>query len=328
MDDIPVEIKNSQSSFMASLRTFMRLKNLAYSTEKTYISWIKRYLRFHSYTHPEKLGPAQVDAWLSWLATERKVSPHTQAIALNAVVFLYHKFLEIELGDLAFKRPKYRKKIPIVFTHQEASTVINAIEDPMHRLMANLMYGTGIRLMECCNLRVKDIDFGMQEIQIMSGKGDKSRRTLLPKSLTPLLSRQIDKVQLLHQDDLEQDCGEVYMPHALSVKYPSAAKSYAWAFLFPASRVGPEPATGVLRRHHIHPSAVQKQIRYAIRKSNITKMASSHTFRHSFATRLLEAGYDLRTIQELLGHTDIATTEIYTHVLNKGGRGVVSPLDI
>ncbi len=327
MDDIPVPVVGRKDTFILSLRRFMRVKQLAYSTEKTYLSWIKSYIKFHGYVHPKKLGPKQVDAYLTHLAVNRKVSPHTQAIALNAIVFLYQKYMEVPLGELEFKRPKYRKKIPVVLTHDEATDIINLIDGKQQRLMAKVMYGCGMRLMECCNLRVKDIDFGMKEIHIWKGKGDRSRRTILPNSLVVDLSRQIEWVDQIHQYDLQAGVGEVYIPDALARKYRNAARSLNWAFVFPASKPGPEPGTGIIRRHHIHPSAVQKQIRTAIKRSGIRKMASTHTFRHSFATRLLEAGYDLRTIQELLGHSDIATTEIYTHVLNKGGRGVVSPID-
>ena len=327
MDDIPVPITGRNHSFIESLRQFMRVKQLAYSTEKTYLHWIKSFIRFHGKVHPKNLGTKQVDAYLTHLAVNRSVSPHTQAIALNAIVFLYHKFMNCPLGELEYKRPKYRKKIPVVFTHDEALNVISLISSHQHRLMAKVMYGCGLRLMECCNLRVKDIDFGMQEMHIWQGKGDKSRRTLLPKSLIVDLNHQIEWVDRLHEQDLASGVGEVYMPPALARKYPRAASSLNWAFVFPASKPGPEPGTGIIRRHHIHPSAVQRHIKRAIRQTGIRKSASTHTFRHSFATRLLEAGYDLRTIQELLGHTDIATTEIYTHVLNKGGRGVVSPID-
>lgn len=327
MDDIPVPITGRNHNFVESLRTFMRVKQLAYSTEKTYLHWILSYIRFHGRVHPKQLGPKQVDAYLSYLAVKRNVSPHTQAIALNALVFLYQKFLNIPLGDLNFKRPKYRKKMPVVFTHDEAMSVIRLIGPEMQRLMAKLMYGAGLRLMECCNLRVKDFDFGMQELHIWKSKNNKSRRTLLPKTLVPALVHQIEYVDKLHQHDLDMGVGEVYMPDALARKYPNAATSLNWAFVFPASKPGPEPGTGVIRRHHIHPTAVQKHISRAIKLSGIHKSASSHTFRHSFATRLLESGYDLRTIQELLGHSDITTTEIYTHVLNKGSRGVVSPMD-
>ena len=205
--------------------------------------------------------------------------------------------------------------------------VIHLINEPVHNLIAKLMYGSGLRLMECCRLRVKDIDFGMNEILIRRGKGNKDRHTLLPSTLLDPLKSQISTVKALHRYDIEMGCGEVWMPNALAAKYPKAASSLLWKYLFPAFKLGPDPESGVLRRHHIHASLFQKKIRDVIRSSGILKQASSHTLRHSFATRLLERGYDLRTMQELLGHTDIRTTEIYTHVLNKGGRGVNSPLD-
>lgn len=327
MDDIPVPIIGRRSSFIDNLRQFMRLKQLAYSTEKTYLTWIKQYIRFHSLVHPKRLMTRDVDVFLSYLATERMVSPRTQAIALNAIVFLYHQFLEQPLGELSFKRPKFRRKIPVVFTHDEAMKVINLIRLDMQKLMIKLMYGTGLRLQECCNLRVQDVDLSMREIRVNHGKGGNNRRTLLPRSLTLELCHHIDKVEQIHKQDTEDGVNEVYIPPALSRKLPAAATSLNWAFVFPASKPGPEPGTGVLRRHHIHPSSVQRHVRKAIKQSGIRKMASTHTFRHSFATRLLEAGYDLRTIQELLGHSDIKTTEIYTHVLNRGGRGVYSPID-
>lgn len=327
MDDIPIPISGRSDSFVSSMRQFMRLRQLAYSTERTYLRWILDYIRFHGRVHPRRLGAIEVDAYLSHLATHHRVSPATQALALNALVFLYHQYLQQPLGELEFKRPRYRKKLPVVFTHDEAMLVISNVYPAMQNLMVRLMYGTGMRLMECCNLRVKDIDFGMQEIQVIDGKGGRSRRTLLPRTLIPELNQHINWLEKLHQRDLEDGVGEVYMPQALARKYQHAASSLSWAFVFPASKPGPEPGTGVIRRHHIHPTAVQKAIRRGILRAGIRKQASSHTFRHSFATRLLESGYDLRTIQELLGHSDLKTTEIYTHVLNRGGRGVFSPLD-
>lgn len=327
MDDIPVPVASTPVRLSEQLRQFMRSKQLAYATEKTYLHWIYDYIRFHRKTHPGNLGADDVDRYLSWLATHRRVSPATQGIALNALVFLYRQFLGVELGSLSYVRPRYRKRPPVVFTHAEALRVIELIEGEMAGLMVRLLYGSGLRLMECCRLRVKDVDFGMQELTVRQGKGNRDRVTLLPVSLLEPLQRQVTAVRILHEYDLQMGWGEVWMPHALARKSPHAARSLAWAFLFPASRPGAEPGTGVLRRHHIHPSAVQKRVRHAIRASGIAKHASCHTFRHSFATRLLENGYDLRTIQELLGHSDIATTEIYTHVLNKGGRGVKSPLD-
>lgn len=327
MDDIPVPVAQAPVRLSGQLRQFMRSKQLAYTTEKTYLHWIYNYIRFHGKKHPGELGAGDVDRYLTWLATSRNVSPATQGIALNALVFLYHQFLGKELGQLDYSRPRYRRRVPVVFTHGEALQVIDQIVDDMARLMVKLMYGSGLRLMECCRIRVKDIDFGMQELTVRQGKGNRDRITLLPASLAKGLHEQIEKVRALHEYDLQMGRGEVWMPNALGRKYPGAAKSLGWTFVFPATRPGPEPGTGVIRRHHIHPSAIQKRVRHAIRAAGIHKHASTHTFRHSFATRLLENGYDLRTIQELLGHSNIATTEIYTHVLNKGGRGVRSPID-
>jgi len=327
MDDIRRQINPKNSPFLNDLRIFMRINQLAYSTEKTYLHWIVRYIKFHYFKHPKQLRAKHVDEFLSYLAVERTVSPNTQALALNAIVFLYHKFLHIELGALRFIRPKDKKNPPVVFTHKEAMKVISLIQSSKHYLVANIMYGSGLRLMECCRLRVKDIDFGMNEIQVHYGKGGKHRKTILPQSLILNLSRQIEVVSLTHEIDTKNGAGEVYMPDALARKKPYAAKSKAWAFLFPSSQLSVDPNSGVIRRHHVHPSSVQKQVRRAIQKSGILKMSSCHTFRHSFATRLLESGYDLRTIQELLGHSDIKTTQIYTHVLNTGRRGVNSPID-
>ncbi len=327
MDDIPLPISDNPIRLVDQLRHCMRIKHLSYSTEKTYLYWILNYIRFHNRKHPSQMGAVDVDDYLSYLAISRKVSPHTQAIALNALVFLYHRFLEKDLGKLNFKRPKFRKKPPVVFTHDEALFVISIIKNSTHQLMSKIMYGAGLRLMECCRLRVKDIDFGLNEILIRGGKGNKDRHTLLPITLTEDLKSQIKNVRALHQYDTELGCAEAWLPNALNRKYPSAAHSLHWAYLFPAVKPALDPTSNKLRRHHVHESILQKSIRFAIKKSAILKQASSHTFRHSFATRLLESGYDLRTIQELLGHTDIRTTEIYTHVLNRGGRAVQSPID-
>ena len=327
LDDIPVPLSDNKIRLTDQLRHCFRIKHLSYSTEKTYLYWILNFIRFHDRRHPAEMGSKEVDAYLSYLATKRNVSPDTQALALNALVFLYHRFLGKELGELNFTRPRFRKKPPVVFSHDEAIKVINLIDSPMHVLMAKIMYGSGLRLMECCRLRVKDIDFAMNEIMVRRGKGNRDRRTVLPATIIEPLQDQIKKVKALHNYDTDMGWGEVWLPDALARKYPNAAGSLLWAFLFPAANPGKDPQTGKLRRHHIHPTAIQKKIRNAIKRSGVLKQASSHTFRHSFATRLLEHGYDLRTIQELLGHLDIGTTEIYTHVLNKGGHGVDSPID-
>ncbi len=326
MDDIPSSLRHNKSPFMSDLREAMRQRNLAYTTEKTYVYWIKGFIRFSRYTHPTELGPADVDRFLSWLGRNRSVAPGTQAIALNALVFLFEKFLGRELGQLDFQRARPKRRIPQVLTHDESEAIISKLRGKP-KLMILIMYGAGLRQAECCSLRVKDIDFGMREIIIRGGKGNKDRRSLLPGSIEPALRRQIERVSKTHVADTAHGFGEVYMPNALAKKYPSASRSLAWQYLFPSSKIAADPRTGELRRHHIHPSTIRKALRTAVIASAINKQITCHTFRHSFATRLLEAGYDLRTIQELLGHADIGTTEIYTHVLNKGGRGVVSPID-
>jgi integron integrase len=326
MDDVPAPVRIPRVGFIKQLRACMRERNLAYSTEKTYVQWIKSFIRFHHLRHPAEMGAAEVDAYLSWLAVRRRVAPGTQAIALNALVFLYGKFLEQPLGELRYERPRPKRRIPQVLTHGEALRVIAELTPPFS-LMAKLMYGSGLRLMETCRLRVKDVDFGMQELLVRSGKGNKDRRTVLPASLEQELRGQIAEVRRLHAYDIARGYGEVHMPMALERKYPNAARAPGWQFLFPARGVAPDPADGVVRRHHVHSSWMQRQMKRAAQASGLAKPATCHTLRHSFATRLLERGYDIRTIQELLGHADVATTEIYTHVLNRGGRGVLSPLD-
>lgn len=326
MDDIPVPIERRAPRLLDEVRRLMRERHMAYSTEKTYVHWIRSYIRFHRNRHPRELGAADVDRYLSWLAVTRRVSPGTQAIALNALVFLYQKCLEIELGKLDFERPKPRRRIPQVLTHGEATTIIARLSSPAS-LIIRLIYGSGCRVMECCRLRVKDIDFGMREILVRDGKGNKDRRTLLPQSLFHELEEQVSRVKKLHAYDCSCGAGNVYMPYALARKFPNAGRSEGWQFLFPASATAFDRVSGEMRRHHLHVSAVRKHLRRAVRELHVTKHVTTHTFRHSFATRLLEKGYDLRTIQELLGHADVSTTEIYTHVLNKGGRGVISPID-
>ena len=326
IDDIPVALQRNNPRFLDRLRAFIRSQKLSYATEKTYVHWIKAFLRFNRMRHPDELGAEEVDAYLSWLAVDRLVSPGTQAIALNALVFLFHRFLSRELGPLAFTRSKVRRRLPQVLSHKEAMKII-CLMHGLPKLMIQILYGTGLRQGECCSLRIKDVDFGMNELIVRSGKGNKDRRSILPQSLLSDLQAQVDKARRQHAKDLARGYGEVYLPGALARKYPGAARETGWQFLFPSKTIGLDPRTGQARRHHIHPTTVRKALRHALQKSGIPKPVTCHTFRHSFATRLLEKGYDLRTIQELLGHTDISTTEIYTHVLNKGGRGVISPID-
>ncbi len=327
MDDVPIPVKPDSARLLDRLRLFMRSRHMAWATEKTYVHWIRRYIYFHGKRHPEEMGAAEIESYLNYLGNQRAVSPGTQAIALNALVFLYKQFLQQEVGKLHYQPARRQRRVPVVFSHAEAMAVIGQLSG-MYWLMATLMYGAGLRVMECCRLRVKDIDFGMNELVVRDGKGGKDRRTVLPAQAVAGLKKQIEKTRLLHGQDVLDGCGEVWMPYALSRKYPKAAGELAWQFVFASGNIAEDPQQrGTFRRHHIHPRTIQKAVKAAIHKAGIHKHANCHTFRHSFATRLLESGYDLRTIQELLGHSDIATTEIYTHVLNKGGRGVLSPVD-
>jgi integron integrase len=326
MIDIPIPISIDTTKLIPRYRLFIRGQNKAYQTEKTYVFWVKRFIYFHNKTHPDNLNAEHVSYFLSSLVIEGNVSKSTQKTALNALVHFYDKFLNSPLGDLTFKNAKKQRKIPEVFTHQEAKSVISRVQEP-YRLMTDLMYGSGLRISECGRLRVKDIDFGFKSIIIRNGKGDKDRTTLLPNSAIERLRRQIEKVHLLHEQDLANDCGEVYLPNALERKYKRANKQLAWQYLFPASRCSTDPRSGKQRRHHVMDNTVQKKVAAAIRESGVLKHTACHTFRHSFATRLLQKGYDIRTIQKLLGHADVKTTEIYTHVIGQGGYGVISPTD-
>ena len=326
MDDIPVPIDPESTRFIPRLRLFIRQKGLAYSTEKTYIQWILHYIRFHKMRHPKDMGPTEVDEFLTYLALQRNVSPATQKNALNALVFLYKNFLDTPLGELQFSYAKTSRRIPVVLSHDEAISIIGNMGG-IYQLMARLMYGCGLRLMECCRLRVQDIDFSMNQIVVRESKGNKYRTTVLPESLWEPLKEQIADTKKIHDFDLSRGYGKVYLPYALARKYKQAETDFKWQYIFPASDVAKDPRDGTIRRHHIHETVLQKSIRKAVTQSGILKKATSHTFRHSFATRLLEQGYDLRTIQELLGHSDISMTEIYTHVVRRGGRGVKSPID-
>ncbi len=326
MDDIPVPINSQSTRFIPLLRTFIRRRGLAYATEKTYLYWITCYIRFHKMQHPKEMGPAEVDEFLTYLSLERKVAPSTQRGALNALVFLYHRFLEIPLGDLQFSYAKISTRIPVVLSHKEAMSIIENMRG-QSQLIARLMYGCGLRLMESCRLRVQDIDFSMKQIIVRESKGNKQRTTVLPESLIDELSAQLATVKNIHEFDLRRGYGRVYLPYALTRKYKNAEKEFKWQYLFPASLVSSDPRDSTIRRHHVDESWIQKCVKKSVRHLDMNKKASCHTFRHSFATRLLERGYDLRTIQELLGHGDISQTEIYTHVVKRGGRGVKSPID-
>jgi len=327
MEDIPIHVNHKSTRFIDQIRLFIRSRNLAYATEQTYVSWILRYIRYHNKKHPAEMGQPEIEAFLNYLVLQRYCSKSTQRTALNAIMFLYSKFLQRDdIGKLNFKASKRHPRIPVVFTHDEALKVIGFLNGK-HKLMVKLMYGSGLRISELTRLRVKDIDFGMKQIIIRNGKGDKDRITLLPESLIDELKIQINFVALTHRQDISDGYGEVYLPNALSLKYQNAPKELKWQYLFPSHLLSIDPRSGKKRRHHINKATLTKQVAAAISQSGILKKASSHTFRHTFATQLLQKGYCIRTLQQLLGHSDVSTTEIYTHVIKQGNGGVKSPID-
>ena len=309
------------------LRDAIRIKHYSYSTEKTYVHWAKRYILFHNKRHPAEMGAPEIEAFLSHLAQEGNVSASTQNQAFNALLFLYRNVLHVELcATIHALRAKRAQHLPTVLSKNEVSQVLGEMQG-LHQLMARLLYGCGLRLMECLRLRVKDIDFEQSQIVVREGKGEKDRLTMLPTSLVEPLKAQIAFVQKQQARDLAQGFGSVELPFALARKYPNADKDLAWQYLFPSDRLSTDPHSGITRRHHLDPSGLQRAVKAAAKLSKINKPVSPHTFRHCFATHLLEAGYDIRTVQELLGHKDVKTTMIYTHVLNKGPKAVRSPLD-
>ena len=309
------------------VRDRIRVKHYSIRTEQAYLGWIKRFILFHGKRHPLTLGAPDVERFLSHLAVEGKVAASTQNQALAAVLFLYNSVLERPLPWLDdLTRAKQPERLPVVLTVGETQLVLGHISGTTG-LMMRLLYGTGMRLMECVRLRVKDVDFEMHQITVRDGKGFKDRVTLLPKSLAAPLSKHLEHVKMMHNEDLAAGYGETYLPHALARKYPNAGRAWGWQYMFPARGLSVDPRSGVTRRHHVDEKALQRAMKQAVRDAGLTKLATPHTLRHSFATHLLESGYDVRTIQELLGHKDVATTMIYTHVLNRGGKGVLSPLD-
>ena len=309
------------------VRDKIRVKHYSIRTEQAYVDWIRRFILFHGKKHPATLGAVQVEAFLSHLAVEGKVAASTQNQAKAALLFLYKEVLGDELPWLDnVTHAKGPRHLPVVLTQGEVQAVLSRLSGT-HWLLASLLYGTGTRLMECLRLRVKDIDFARREIVIRDGKGQKDRVTMLPAALSGPLREHMARVKALHDADLATGFGAVYLPNALERKYPNAAREWGWQYVFPARDLSRDPRSGVTRRHHVSDQAVQRAIKQAVRDSGITKPATPHSLRHSFATHLLQGGYDIRTVQELLGHADVSTTMIYTHVLNRGGRGVVSPLD-
>lgn len=310
-----------------SIRQVLRVHHYSISTERSYIQWIKRFIYFNNKRHPKEMGVDEITAYLTHLAVNRRVSPSTQNQALNALLFLYKRVLKIELPLMdSVVRAKRTKRLPVVFTRQEIKALL-AQFDGTRWLVFSMMYGCGFRILECLRLRVKDIDFHYKQIFVRDAKGGKDRVTLLPESLIESLHTHLTRVKELHENDLSSGFGCVYLPHALERKYPNDCTEWGWQFLFPSSNISIDPRSKIRRRHHIYEKTLQRAIKQAIRNAGIIKPASSHTLRHSFATHLLEDGYDIRTVQELLGHKDVKTTQIYTHVMGKGCNGVKSPLE-
>lgn len=309
------------------VRDALRLKHYSLRTEESYINWIKRFILFHHKRHPQQMSGPEIESFLTHLATGRQVAASTQNQALSALLFLYREVLHQELDfPIEAVRAHKPRRLPTVMTKAETLAVIYHVAAP-YRLMAKLLYGSGLRLMECVRLRVKDVDFAQGQIIVRHGKGNKDRVTMLPASLHEPLQAHLQQVKMLHRDDLAAGYGAVYLPFALTHKYPNANREWGWQYVFPADKLSTDPRTGQLRRHHIDESTLQKAVKRAVQAAKLTKPVSCHTFRHSFATHLLENGYDIRTVQELLGHKDVSTTMIYTHVLKRGGLAVRSPLD-
>jgi len=312
---------------LGHLREALRSRHYSRRTEQTYCHWVKRFIYFNKVRHPAEMAEAEINAFLSHLAVKEKVSASTQNQALSALLFLYRHVIGREVGDLGnVIRARKPTRLPVVLTREEVKALLTNMSGDKW-LMASLMYGAGLRLMECLRLRIQDIDFSRNELLIRDGKGAKDRSTMLPESLKTPLQEHLKKVKVTHEKDLAEGWGRVQMPSALDRKYPNAPKEWRWQWVFPQENRWVNPQTKEQGRHHIDESLVQKAVRDAVAKSGLTKRATCHTFRHSFATHLLEGGYDIRTVQELLGHSDVKTTMIYTHVLNRGPVGVRSPMD-
>jgi integron integrase len=310
------------------VRDSIRTLHYSIRTEEAYLLWIKKFILFHHKRHPLEMGEPEVTEFLTHLAVDKNVAASTQNQALSALTFLYRVVLDQPLDWIDdVVRAKRPARLPVVFTRDEVRAVLAQLEGAKW-LMASLLYGSGLRLMECLRLRVKDVDGAMGQLIVREGKGQKDRATVLPAALREPLKQHLARVKVMHDQDLREGFGRVYLPYALERKYPHADRQLGWQYVFPASQRATDPRSGVVRRHHVAETVLQRAVRGAIRRAGLTKTGSCHTFRHSFATHLLEAGYDIRTVQELLGHQDVTTTMIYTHVLNKGGQGVRSPMDV
>ena len=317
----------SSPKLLDRVRETLRRKHYSHRTEQAYVHWIKRFILFHNKQHPKNMGIPEIEAFLTHLAVHEHVAASTQNQALQAILFLYREVLGWEITEpIHALRARKPKRLPTILTRREVQALFSYLSST-HLLMAQLLYGSGLRLMECLRLRVKDLDFAYHTITVRDGKGEKDRITVLPESLVAPLQKHLQQVKRLHEQDLAQGYGAVYLPDALARKYPNAQREWAWQWVFPSPRLSVDPRSGLVRRHHISPSALQRAVRKAAKLAGIKKHVTPHTLRHSFATHLLEDGYDIRTVQELLGHRDVRTTMIYTHVLNRGARAVRSPLD-
>lgn len=309
------------------VRNLMRVRHLSHKTERAYVGYIREYILFHGKKHPKDLGVGEIREYLTHLAVEKNVAASTQNVAFNALIFLYKQVLQIELPPIqGVLRAKKSERLPVVFSSDEAREIIGELKGTV-RLMVGLLYGSGMRLTEVLRLRVKDVDFDLGQIMVRSGKGEKDRSTILPISLVEELKAHLKRVKAIHEEDLSKGFGSVYLPYALEKKYKNADKSFVWQYVFPSAKLSPTRYDGIIRRHHCAESTVQETVKRAIQKLGIDKHANCHSFRHSFATHLLENQYDIRTVQELLGHKDVRTTQIYTHVL-KNKNFVKSPLDV
>lgn len=321
-----MDVKQSPK-LLDQVRQKIRYLHYSIKTEQSYVQWIRRYILFHGKRHPKDMGGEEVSSFLNYLVNKENVSASTQNQALSAIIFLYKHILNVDVGEIPeFQYARKPKRLPVVLTQDEVKEIFNYLNEP-HKTMVGLMYGAGLRLNECLKLRILDVDFSRSEIMIRRGKGNKDRRTLLPDFVVPGLKLAFDKVEKYHQIDQKNGITHVDMPDALAKKYPNAGKQLKWQFVFASGNTSKDPKTGNIGRHHMHTKSVSRAISNAVKKANIMKHVTAHVFRHSFATHLLENGYDIRTVQELMGHSNVNTTMIYTHVLNKGGRGVKSPLD-
>jgi len=317
----------ARSQLLDAVRDTIRVRHYSIRTEEAYIHWIKRYILFHNKRHPKEMGEPEITEFLTFLATNKNVSASTQNLALSAILFLYKEVLKVDLEWIKdVVRAKKPRRLPVVLTRDEVKRLLSLMEGT-NLLVAQLLYGTGMRLMEGIRLRIKDVNFEYRQILVREGKGNKDRVTVLPDSLIEPLKKQVEYALSLHKSDLEEGYGCVYLPYALERKYPNACRESGWQYVFPSTKRSVDPRSNMTRRHHIDEKNVQRAVRNASRQCAFNRPVSPHIFRHSFATHLLEGGYDIRTVQELLGHNDVKTTQIYTHVMKRGAQGVISPLD-